>query len=304
MKVLRFKKHVDLLTRGVVLLMFVGITTYKAKAQNNLFSSSYFQNQYALNPAMGGLDSSLKINLGYQKQWSAIQGAPKTQLVTADYGVGKKVGIGINISNDVAGLLKRTRVTGSYAYHLPVGETQRLNFGISLGIMNQRLETESVNGDQDDVNIGSFNQRKTYFDGDFGIAYTTEDLTVQAVIPNLKTFLNKDDFNAIDRTTFFSAASYKLSFDESLKGIILEPKVCFRGVKGLNSIVDLGSNVTFLNNALNFMLMYHTSQSATFGVGVNYKKLCTIQGVYTTETAALRGYINGNFEINLKLNLF
>ncbi len=252
---------------------------------------------------MGGLDSSLNINLGYQKQWSAIQGAPKTQSITADYGIGKKVGVGINISDDVAGLLKRTRVMGSYAYHLPVGETQHLNFGISLGFMNQRLETENVNGEQDDVNIGRYNQRKTYFDGDFGLAYTTQDITIQAVVPNLKAFLKKDEYNAIDRSLFFSSAGYKIYFEESLKGISLEPKVCFRGVRGLASIVDFGSNVTFLNNALNFMLMYHTSQSTTFGAGVNYKKLCTIQGVYTTETSALRGYVNGNFEINLKLNL-
>jgi hypothetical protein len=50
--------------------------------------------------------------------------------------------------------------------------------------------------------------------------------------------------------------------------------------------------------------MYHSSKSATFGAGVNYKSSLMIMGFYTTNTAALQRMINGTFEISLKANLF
>lgn len=294
-----YKSHLagklSFILTGIMLLNFA------AKAQLNPLGVQYFSNEYIGNPAMAGLKKGLTLSLSYRDQWGSVPGAPVTQAFTADYSLGKKTGLGLNIYNDKAGLLKRTRVMGSYSYHVPLDEAdQKLSFGISLGFMNERVDESGINGDSDDMTAGRFNDRNTYVDGDFGIAYTSSKFTLQGAIPNLKSFFKKDDpGNGADRSLFFTALSYKLQ----LPGAGLEPKVCYRGVKGHDNLWDIGTNVVFLNNQLNLFGMYHSSESATLGLGLDYRSKLSVNCMYTTETSALREYAKGGFEISLGITL-
>src|SRR5690606_32339299 len=122
------------------------------------------------------------------------------------------------------------------------------------GFMSERLADEDVNGNPNDVSIGRVNERETYIDGDFGVAYTSNKLTVQGAIPNMKNFFKKDDNNnVVDQSIFFTAISYKLYFSQSLSGMGVEPKIAFRGVKGHDDILDIGTNLTFANESLTLM---------------------------------------------------
>ena len=292
---------------GAAIALVLGLLiSGETKAQLNPLGGIYFQNRYQANPALAGSDSGLTVNLGYRKQWNSIPGAPKTQALTATYGLNEKVGLGLNVYNDEAGLMRRTKVMGSYAYHLPVGaEEQKLSFGLSLGFMNERVGYEDMVGDPNDQNVNRFNQRETFIDGDFGAAYRSNKLTVQAAIPNLKNFFGTDDnANTVDHSLFYTALSYKFYFEQYLDGLGIEPLAAFRGVKGFDNIGDFGANLTFANNAVSLSGMYHTSKSATIGMGVNFRKSISILGIYTTETSALSGYTKGNFEVALKARLF
>jgi type IX secretion system PorP/SprF family membrane protein len=292
-------------TRIILCLLGIISLSGQVKAQLNPLAGIYIQNQYLGNPAMAGLEKGLNINMGYRKQWSSIPGAPKTQSLTADYGTAKKVGLGLNIYTDEAGLVKRSRVMGTYSYHLPLNdESQKLRFGLSIGFMDERVMNEQINGNQNDITVSRFNQRETYVDGDFGVAYTSNRLTLQAAIPNLKGFMKKDNLNnSADRSTLFSAVSYKFYFPKAVDGLGIEPRVGFRGVKGFKNILDIGSNFTVANGAASVMAIYHSTQSATFGMGAVIKSLGSVNAHYTTSTAALKNYTDGNFELGLRLNI-
>ncbi|MBE9603226.1 type IX secretion system membrane protein PorP/SprF, partial [Pedobacter sp. MC2016-24] len=138
-----------------------------------------------------------------------VPGSPLTQNLTADYGFGR-VGLGLTVNNESAGLQRQTRVVGSYAYHLPLsGDNQQLHFGVSLGFMSQRLENADIYGNPSDPMVGQYNDRKTYLDGDFGVSYTSDHLNIQASIPNLKSVLKKDVIKLADVATFYTAVSYR-----------------------------------------------------------------------------------------------
>lgn len=287
-------------------VIFILAAALQSKAQLNPMSSIYFQNQYLANPAMAGMEEGLTLNAGYRKQWSSIPGSPQTQAFTGEYGFSNRVGMGLLINNDKAGLIRRTNVMGTYAYHLPLGDAgQRLNFGLSLGVKTERINLMDVNGDNGDVLVGQFNQRETNVDGDFGLAYTSGGLTLQAALPNMKTYFKTDvAYHTVDRSVFYSAASYKFYSGQSMDAVEIEPKLAFRGVKGHTNIVDAGANVAIIEGALNFMGMWHSSKSVTFGIGMDYRNSLTITGMYTTDTGDLRGYSNGDFEIGIKLKVF
>ena len=289
---------------NAVLFFAIVFSSKIATAQLNPMGAMYFQNQYLGNPALAGTESGLDFSLGIRQQWSLFPGSPQMQTFTASYALNDKAGLGLNVYNDQSGLFKRTRTVATYAYHLPLSEADHhLSFGLSLGFVNDRITTEDIRGNQGDSNVGAYNQRDTYVDGDFGMAYTSNNLNIQAALPNMKSFLKKDiNIDAVGRGTFFSAISYKFQIDGA-GGFGIEPKVAYRGVKGMDNLIDVGANVSYANNRVNLFGMYHSSKSSTFGVGLNYLNI-GFSGMYSTATAALNSYSNDNFEVSMKVRLF
>lgn len=284
-------------------LLLVIFTSSKSYAQLNPLAAQYYSNRFLINPAYAGSTDGIKVNAAYRKLWSNVPGSPLTQSITADYGKGK-VGVGLNVYNESAGLQRQTRVTGTYAYHLQLGqEQQQLHFGVSLGFMSQRLENSDIYGNPNDPMVGQYNDRKTYLDGDFGIAYTSGTFSLQASIPNLKSVLKKDVIKLADVTTFYAASSYHFKLTEGAEGIDLEPMVAYRGVQGFDNIWDAGVQLEIANQQVFITGMYHSTKNATFGLGMDFKKKYLVSGNYTTQTSALSGYTNGSFELNLRLSL-
>jgi type IX secretion system PorP/SprF family membrane protein len=278
-----------------------------SKAQLNPFQAMYFQNPYQYNPAMAGMDHVLNLNLGYRQQWTGFTGAPKTSSFTADYQPVEKVGVGLNINDDQEGLIRDTRVMGSYAYHLPLsGNNDKLSFGLSLGVDDGRIDYSKVHGDVTDIELAQYNQLKPYVDGDFGIAYTNDRLSVNAALPDLKsTFFKSSDqrFDA-DRLMFITVASYKIDFDpDHDKGFSLEPLAAFRMVRGYNDIVDCGFNFIMNNYGLSLQGIYHSSQSMDVGINLD-QRTYLLSFNYNLETGPFTTYAYGTFEFGLKLRLF
>jgi type IX secretion system PorP/SprF family membrane protein len=289
----------------IMLLMMIG--TKQANAQLSGFHAGYFENEYLSNPAMAGMQEGLNLNLGYQQQWTTVPGAPKLQNLTADYSSGNNVGLGINVNSDQAGLISRTRVMGTYAYHLPVnGDERNLNFGLSLGINDTYIDYSKIVGDQGDVEAESFNSQNVYLDGDFGMSYTSERLTIQGAVPNLRSvFFNNDQNNnlEVDRATFFSAVSYKILFSDEENTFCFEPKLAYRGIKGFDNILDVGANMDMRSYHINVSGIYHTNQTVTLGAGLKLDNM-DLLFAYTNNTGPLRTYAANTFEFGVKLKLF
>ena len=275
----------------------------KANAQLTGLQSQYFDNQYLANPAMAGFEKGLIINLGYQSQWTTIPGNPKLQDGSVDYSA-DRVGLGFLLNADQTGLISRTRAMGTFAYHLPVSETGKLHFGVSFGLNDTYIDYSKINGDQGDVEVSLFNQRRVYLDGDLGVAYTDNNWNLQAAIPNLGSVVfNTQGTNLdVDRATFFTAASYKFDLAEDGTGMTLEPKAVYRGISGFANILDAGANLAMPGYHFNVFAMYHTNQSATAGVGVDIESVRLLFS-YTNNTGPLHSYANNTFEFGVRVNI-
>lgn len=276
-----------------------------ANAQVTGFKSVYFKNQYLANPAMAGIEKGLNLNIGYQRQLTSIPGGPRLQTLTADYAIGNNAGVGLNVNSDKAGLINHTRAMGTFAYHLPLSaEGSKLNFGISLGVSGVNINNQAIIGDQGDTEAQDLNNRRMYVDGDFGASYTSNSWTVQGSLPNLKSVFTKEEQQNLsyDRATYFAAIGYKIPFKSYSNGHV-EPKLAYRGMKGYDSIVDLGVNLDLTSYNFNLMALYHTNKSMTVGGG--FKLLDTnLLFAYTTNGGQMGSFVNNSFEFGVKLNLF
>ena len=272
-----------------------------AFSQLNPMGSIYYQNQFLANPALAGVETGVTLNGAFKAQWVGVEGAPKIQYLTGEYGLqNNRVGIGALVYSETAGAINRFRATASYAYHLPLNNiSSYLDFGLSAGLMNEYINFGKVKGDLTDDVLNSFNERRLYLDGDFGIAYRNDKLTLQGSLPNLKRFFKRDVLrNVVDRSIYFLAAAYKITGNNVIN--IIEPKLVYRGVQNYDGIFDAGVNIQFLENKLMLGGIYHSTDSFTGGFGVNYREQISILFQYTSNTSQMRNYSNGEFEVGLK----
>ncbi|RZM24708.1 MAG: type IX secretion system membrane protein PorP/SprF [Pedobacter sp.] len=291
-------------TYSIILLWgLLFLASFDTLAQVDPLTAQYYTNQYLGNPAMAGWRQGVMINGSIRKNWSNIPGTPATQNLTADYGFGK-LGVGLKLYNEQAGLQRQTSGLGTFSYHLPLSaDEQQLHFGISIGLLNQRIETSDLRGNQNDIIVGNYNDRRTYLDGDFGLAYTNKRFTLQGSVPNLKNVFKRDVIKLVDVATFYAAASYQIPFGLDGTEAELEPKIAYRGVRGFNNVWDAGAQLSFAQKQIQLTGLYHNTGSATFGIGMDLKKRFLISGLYTAQTSQLSSYTNGVFELNLRLHL-
>jgi type IX secretion system PorP/SprF family membrane protein len=280
----------------IITILWISTATY---AQLNPMGSLYFQNPYQANPALAGIEKGWEVNVASKIQWTAIEGAPTMQSATATFGTnGQKIGFGLNVYNENAGVFLSTAIKGTYAYHLPLNdENTFLDFGLSGGFTSEWIDYDKVIGDLTDPAINLFNQRKLYVDGDLGMAYRDERLTAQFAIPNLKRFLNRDiNRTTIDRSLYMASVGYKLYG----KNFTIEPTTMYRRIENYKDIIDLGAQFQCMEEKLAINAIYHSTNSITFGIGTFYQKQLTINCFYTTGTSDLGKYSNGEFEIALQ----
>lgn len=282
-----------------VMLLLLCAAGMQATAQVNPLISSYYQNQYINNPAMAGSGKGLNVNLGYNREWVDNDGAPVMNLVTADYRRGN-IGLGLYVNAAKDGIINNNKYAVTYAYHLPVGTEQQLSFGLSAGLTTDRLGMGNIVGDSEDPALSRYNDQKAYFDADFGAAFSAKNLTVQAVVQNMKKYFYGDEEAELYPTSsFFTSISYK--YDSEI--LSLEPKVSYRGLRNYDDILDAGMNAIFADEKFNVLAMYHTSKNVTLGLGFTHQKRYQLQLAYTSPTMArLRNYTNGTIELGLKLN--
>jgi type IX secretion system PorP/SprF family membrane protein len=285
----------------LVLLLALGGLTQKSYAQLNPLGQAYFQNQYLANPALAGSAGGVQVNLAYRQQWTGLPEAPVGQAFTAQYGL-KKLGFGLNLYNDKAGILTRSRAMATAAYHLPLGaEGQQLSVGLSAGMMDQSISSDNPE-DMSDASVTRFNDRGMTFDGDLGLAYTGRKLRLQVALPNVRSLRQEYQAdNLVNRSTFFSAISYKtkINLNQGVNPLGIEPKVVYRGLDGIKSLVDVGANWTFLQEKVNVVTMYHSTQAVTLGLGARYKAL-GLTALHTTKGHDLKLQEQSNFEIGLQ----
>jgi type IX secretion system PorP/SprF family membrane protein len=126
-------------------------------AQQNIQFTQYVFNSLSVNPAYAGYKEEWFAQMALRSQWLGVEGAPKTGVISIDGIVDprdRKMGIGFQVTSDKIGPQFTTSVTGNYAYRLQLNDddTQRLSFGIGVGVVQYNLDGQMLNtsegGDQ------------------------------------------------------------------------------------------------------------------------------------------------------------
>jgi type IX secretion system PorP/SprF family membrane protein len=222
--------------------------------------SQYMMNRFLLNPAVAGYDGLTTLNLTAREQWMGLPYSPRTVALSADTRLIKppaglpgrrrtidlfrpgNVGLGAYVYNDRSGLIDRTGMQVSYAYHIWMQEHQ-LSFGFSLTGFQMKIDERRIEFEEDyDPLMGRLNKALYVPDINSGIhlwgpSYFLGISSVQMLQSVLK-FGNDglQDFRMKREYYFMGGYSFGLE-----NGVKVEPVVLVQTTFHASYQFDLGS---------------------------------------------------------------
>ena len=255
----------------LLLLILSSITGY---GHTSFFSSSVFYNKVVFNPSQAGLGEALRGDATFRSPMNNSQpGLPKDYAVTADMPVTETAGIGLVLSKQNVGILNQTLFNFCYSYGIKF-KSGNLRMGMGAGFKSSRVVDNAYSqifGDPNDPTLLAYNSVPPSFFSSFGLTYYTENLEIQAVMPNLTASLQNKNLQTLDYVTTEAGLTYKKNMGSATGK--LGPGSYLKVYLGMIQYKQTGTtiNVGFLLNASNtmfFNLIYNTASIITVGVGV------------------------------------
>ena len=169
--------------RKIIPLLFLLTVSHCFSQQDPLYSQYQF-NQLMINPAYAGIYSRISAGLITRFQWAGIEGAPRTNTITAQAGLADgRVGLGGVILNDQFGV--------SNNYEIQFAGSYNINFfnapmGIQGGLIQYGYDFSNVEFDfLDDPEIVNGHENITQPNFGVGFMYMREDFFIGASIPRI-----------------------------------------------------------------------------------------------------------------------
>ncbi len=275
----------------IVIIWFLII--WPSGAQQMPMYSQYMMNRFLLNPAVAGYDGLTTINLTAREQWLGLPYSPRTVALSADTRLLKSpssrpglphrnplinlfrsgnVGLGAYIYNDRSGLIDRTGLQVSYAYHIWFQEHQ-LSFGLSLTGFQMKLDHRRVELEDDhDPLMGAYNKALYVPDVNSGIhlygpSYYIGVSSTQMLQSALKFGHHGLQEFRMERI-FYLMGGYSFGTDN---GVAVEPVVLFQSNLKASFQYDIGSKFYYGDQYWGG-ISYRSVGAVVFMVGLRYER--------------------------------
>ena len=209
---------------AVVLLLILGIGSSRVRAQQDKMFSQYMFNMMALNPAYAGSRDVLSMSALYRNQWAGLPGAPQTATFTADMPLNnERVGIGLQLYGDKAGVIQETGAFASYAFRIKVGAKSTLALGLQGGASSYQANLTEVRTSADGQIDPAFASNISKILPNFGTGiYLSNDRTylsisVPRLIKNKLSEYNVGDVRSVQARQAYLAAGFVVGLSPVVK---------------------------------------------------------------------------------------
>jgi type IX secretion system PorP/SprF family membrane protein len=287
------------MNRAFHILILVLVTVIQTIAQQSPQYTQYMFNEFVINPAIAGTDDYYQVRTNHRFQWTGLTDPPLTNTLSI-YGPHAKLpmGFGAYFYNDVTGPTSRTGLTGAYAYNIELQKGLRLSFGISLGLMQYKLDgTQLSPKDLSDLSIQSIVTSAYVPDGGLGAYLYANEFyagfsTGQLFNNKLKLYDVKNGLNKL-KSHFYLTGGYRYKIN---RDYTLEPSVIIKGTSPKAFYFDLTSRIIYkkmfwgglsfrLKDAFSVLLGYYYDDKFAFGYS------------YDIGVTSLRKFNSGSHEL-------
>lgn len=299
-KLNQFIKNKNMRYPGITVSLVILIFTFMPSVgQQAPTYSQYIMNGFLLNPSLTGRDGYTTVNLTVREQWVGMKGAPstfaasfQTRLVKRSY-IDKsvsarikssmatktgKVGIGGYVFNVNNGIMRRTGIQATYAYHVSTGRSNLespgdLAFGLAINAYQYAVNTDGfLYSYDDDLYLNTYDKSVFIPDFNFGASFTKSDYYVGFAMTNLfrgsLLFKNSSNTKRVEQGNYFLTGGVK--FDMS-KEWTIEPSAFIKSsdISFKTLQADLTSRIYYRNDYW-AGLSYRTNDALIVMTGIKY----------------------------------
>lgn len=292
----------------ITLSIFALLFGLQMKAQQvPLYSQMYFMRQL-YNPALTAYNGSSNLYGFYREQWTGMPGHPVTRGVVGDISLWKdRIGAGFHLYNDNTDIIHRVNAQLYYAQKIRFAKDHQISLGVSLGIMQTRIDFNNVvANDIDDEHLLNAAKSGVAFDMNVGLAYQWKKLTVSFAIPqvlntNARITSQLKDAKYSMKRHFIAGASYEISLKQETWNI--EPSILVK--KGAAQPVQVDANIMANYKRIAYLgFGYRMDYGVTMQAAVRIAKTVTIGYAYEYPIMKKVQYSStqGTHEVILGLN--
>ena len=231
-------------------LLFVSIFMGSMLQAQQLPQLSQFMiNDFAVNPAIAGMDDYYQIKTSVRNQWVGIEDAPKTTLLSVYGRSSEHVGLGGSVFNDQVGPTSRSGASLTYAYHFNLTNEVKMAMALSGGFTQFKLDKAGWNNyHSDDPLMDGAEAVNLVPDATFGFNIYEEDkwyfgVAVPQLLNSKLTLIDKDFVNnlSLDMDGSLSRHIYAMGmYNIELSHYWdIQPSVLFKTVSDQHQI-DMG----------------------------------------------------------------
>ena len=289
----------------IIIAVFVSIYL-EASAQSRTDFLQHVLNPMSINPAYAGGQDALNFSMFYGKQWTGIEGSPKSMAFSADAPfMNQKLGLGIMLLNEQFGVSKQNEISTNYAFRI-LSPQSVLAFGLgaSLKLRNSAYSDLIALDPGDEIFL---KDSKTYAlaNFSFGMHYSVKNFFVGFSIPQLLNYNFDIDQDKYLYTNDFNKYRYLLNSGFSIKAgnsLAIEPSLLFQ-YSALNTNNKFLYDINTLLNYKDIIYLggsYQSDRSFATLFQVKPNKQISIAYSFNYETGKLNRYTNGSHQIMLK----
>ncbi|GGX03789.1 membrane protein [Aquimarina muelleri] len=260
-------------------------------------------NMSTVNPAYAtGQSGLISTGILYRKQWTGIEGSPRTTNVFANIPVSEKIELSVNYVNDKIG--EAIPVTNDYAnidfaYVTRISDKARLSYGLKAGINSFKINPS--NSDVATDPAFADNTSTTQLNIGAGIYLFTSNFYAGVSSPNL--LPSNIDIDGIGvaqtKTHLYGVFGYVFDFVDEVK---LKPSMVIKQVLDSPLTFDLSIN-SLIYDKFELGVSYRYTDSFIALTGFNITQNLKVGYSYDFSVSKLSGYNNGSHEIVLLFNL-
>jgi len=287
----------------IILLNFVSVIAVLQNlySQQMPFNTQYLINKFSLSPAFAGYTQNAEIFGGFRQDWVGLEGSPEFKNLNGSARKSDHVGLGANLSTTQTGIFKILSASASYAYHVEVSKAAQLSFGLSAGILNNRIsfadiQSQNVN---DPVAINFQDQHGTSFDATLGVDFYSNGLNIGLSVPHLignKIVMNKDqELNYTQSRHYLFYSSYYWSLDQKFS---IEPWVIVRSTATSKLAYEASVLATY-NDQIWLGIIYRKGSTIGLSIGGALGKKFVASYTYEFGGGELRSFGGATNEIHL-----
>lgn len=287
------------------LLIVLMLSANSLKSQQLPLYSQWMISDYMLNPAIGGKMPYYEAKSVSRYQWSGIEDAPRTYMVTLDGPLkSKHIGLGGYVFSDVTGPTRRAGFYGSYAYHMKLSEKTKLSIGLSGGLLQYAVDGSKIKLHDAGVDNALNNTLQSALlpDAGFGVYFYDTDHKYAAGVSAPQLLQNKiklyDENSAtLSKLTthVYITGGYRFDINDD---IAAEPSTLVKLSQATSPQTDIGARAIWQKQVW-LGGYFRTGDAVSAIAGYSFKDYISIGYSYDFTITNIGKYSTGSHEIVL-----